>query len=172
MLTLLDEQLRCFVVVLENASKSLPGQYGGGLSRACRHRCDEFIAETLMVPFCVIVVDVFGYRYPQMSLTQRYDAVETLPAYRENKSFRICVQIRTLGGKSEGLHPCFLQEPTYFLGEQRIPIMDEVVLALIESLRAASIFFETIQSNPPPRAEGDDSLLWIVVGQKHIGIQQ
>ena len=34
-----------------------------------------------MIPFCVIVVNVFGYRYPQMPLTQRYDAVKTLPAY-------------------------------------------------------------------------------------------
>ena len=88
---LLDDHLRCFGVVLEKASESFTGQYGDGLIRGCRHWCDEFVAESLMISFCVIVVNVFGYRYPQMPLTQRYDAVETLPAYRENEPFRICV---------------------------------------------------------------------------------
>ena len=39
-----------------------------------------------------------------MSLTERYEAVETLSTYGENESFRICVQIRTIGGKAQGLH--------------------------------------------------------------------
>ena len=105
-LSLLDDHLRCFVVVLENASKSFTGQYGDGLIRGCRHRCDELIIEALMIPFCVIVVNVFGYRDPQMPLTQRNDVVETLPAYRKNESFRVSVQIRTLGGKTEGRNAC------------------------------------------------------------------
>ena len=49
-LSLLDDHLRCFVVVLENASKSFPGQYGDGLIRGCRHRCDEHIVEALVKP--------------------------------------------------------------------------------------------------------------------------
>ena len=55
------------------------------------------LAETLVVPFCVIVHYVFGYRCPQVSLTERYEAVETLSTYGENESFRVCVQIRTIG---------------------------------------------------------------------------
>ena len=57
-----------------------------------------------MVPFCVIVHYVFGYRCAQVSLTERYEAVETLSTYGENESFRICVQIRTISGKAKGLH--------------------------------------------------------------------
>ena len=57
-----------------------------------------------MVPFCVIVHYVFGYRCAQVSLTERYEAVETLSTYGENESFRVCVQIRTIGGKAKGLH--------------------------------------------------------------------
>ena len=34
--------------------------------------------DALVVPFGVIVRDVFGYRCPQVSLTERYEAVETL----------------------------------------------------------------------------------------------
>ena len=53
-LPLLDDHLRCFVVVLENASKSLPGHDWNGVICGCRQRCDEFIVETLVVPLCVM----------------------------------------------------------------------------------------------------------------------
>ncbi len=75
-----DDHLRGTVVVLENASKSLARLDGNGVIRDCRQRCDEFIVETLVVPLSVIVHYVFGYRCPQVSLTERYDAVETLSA--------------------------------------------------------------------------------------------
>jgi len=39
----------------------------------------------------VIVHYVFGYRCPKMSLTEGYDAVETLSADGEHESFRVCV---------------------------------------------------------------------------------
>ena len=69
-----------------------------------------------------------------MSLTEGYDAVETLSAYGEQESFRICVQIWTLGWKAEGLDACISQEPTYLLGEQRVPVVDEVSLAKEEPI--------------------------------------
>ncbi len=43
-----------------------------------RQGCDEFIVETLVVALCVMVDYVFGYRCPKVSLTEGYDAVETL----------------------------------------------------------------------------------------------
>ena len=46
-----------------------------------RQGCDEFIVETLVVALCVMVDYVFGYRCPKVSLTEGYDAVETLSAY-------------------------------------------------------------------------------------------
>jgi hypothetical protein len=52
-LHLLDDHLRRTVVVLEKASKSLPGHDGVGVIRVCRQRCDELVSETLVVPFCV-----------------------------------------------------------------------------------------------------------------------
>ena len=57
--------------------KSLSRHDGASVIRACRQRCEELVAETLVVPFCVIVHYVFGYRCPQVSLTERYEAVET-----------------------------------------------------------------------------------------------
>ena len=51
----------------------------------------------------MIVHYVFGYRCAQVSLTERYGAVETLSTYGENESFRVCVQIRTIGGKAQGV---------------------------------------------------------------------
>ena len=40
-------------------------------------RPPRLVDETLVVPFCVIVHYVFGYRCAQVSLTERYEAVET-----------------------------------------------------------------------------------------------
>jgi hypothetical protein len=105
-----------------------------GVFCGCRQRCDEFIVETLVVPLCVMVDYVFGYRCPKVSFTERYDAVETLSAYGEHESFRICVQIWTLGGKAEGLHAGISQELPYLLGKQRIPIVDKVSLAKEEPI--------------------------------------
>ena len=102
--TVAGDNLRGTAVVVENAQKSLSRHDGASVIRACRQRCEELVAETLVVPFCVIVHYVFGYRCAQVSLTERYEAVETLSTYGENESFRICVQIRTISGKAKGLH--------------------------------------------------------------------
>ena len=102
--TVAGDHLRGTAVVVENAPKLLSRHDGASVIRACRQRCEELVAETLVVPFCVIVHYVFGYRCAQVSLTERYEAVETLSTYGENESFRICVQIRTISGKAKGLH--------------------------------------------------------------------
>ena len=76
--TVAGDHLRGTAVVVENAPKSLSRHDGASVIRACRQRCEELVAETLVVPFCVIVHYVFGYRCAQVSLTERYEAVETL----------------------------------------------------------------------------------------------
>ena len=86
--TVAGDHLRGTAVVVENAPKSLSRHDGASVIRACRQRCEELVAETLVVPFCVIVHYVFGYRCAQVSLTERYEAVETLSTYGENESFR------------------------------------------------------------------------------------
>ena len=68
------DHLRGTAVVVENAPKSLSRHDGASVIRACRQRCDELVAETLVVPFCVIMHYVFGYRCPQVSLTERRTA--------------------------------------------------------------------------------------------------
>ncbi len=78
--TVASDNLRGTAVVVENAPKSLSRHDGASAIRACRQRCEELVAETLVVPFCVIVHYVFGYRCPQVSLTERYEAVEELPS--------------------------------------------------------------------------------------------
>ncbi len=76
--TVAGDHLRGTAVVVENAPKLLSRHDGASVIRACRQRCEELVAETLVVPFCVIVHYVFGYRCAQVSLTERYEAVETL----------------------------------------------------------------------------------------------
>ena len=60
--TVAGDHLRGTAVVVENAPKSLSRHDGASVIRACRQRCEELVAETLVVPFCVIVHYVFGYR--------------------------------------------------------------------------------------------------------------
>ena len=96
--TVANDNLCGTVVVVENASKSLSRHDGASVLRACRQRCDELVADASVVPFGVIVHNVFGYRCPQVSLTERYETVETFSTYGENESFRVGVQIRTIGG--------------------------------------------------------------------------
>ncbi len=79
--TVAGDHLRSTAVVVENAPKSLSRHDGASVIRACRQRCEELVAETLVVPFCVIVHYIFGYRGPQVSLIERYEAVETLSTY-------------------------------------------------------------------------------------------
>ncbi len=101
-----DDHLRCTVVIFENAPKSLPRHDMNGVICGCRQRFDEFVVETLVVPLCVIVHYVFGYRCPQVSLTEGYDAVETLSAYGEHESFRKCADLDSWreGGGASRLH--------------------------------------------------------------------
>ena len=82
--TVAGDHLRGTAVVVENAPKSLSRHDGASVIRACRQRCEELVAETLVVPFCVIVHYVFGYRGPQVSLIERYEAVETLSTYGDH----------------------------------------------------------------------------------------
>ena len=48
-----------------------------------------------MVPFCVIVHYVFGYRCAQVSLTERYEAVETLSTGLVTFYVLFAIQLKT-----------------------------------------------------------------------------
>ena len=84
--TVAGDHLRGTAVVGENAPKSLSRHDGASVIRACRQRCEELVAETLVVPFCVIVHYVFGYRCAQVSLTERYEAVGMCPEVRGKRT--------------------------------------------------------------------------------------
>ena len=86
--TVAGDNLRGTAVVVENAPKSLSRHDGASVIRACRQRCDELVAETLVVPFCVIVHYVFGYRCAQVSLTERYSK-------QRKHLFRTCTTARS-----------------------------------------------------------------------------
>ena len=52
--TVASHNLGGTAVVVENAPESLSRHDGASVIRACRQRCEELVAETLVVPFCVI----------------------------------------------------------------------------------------------------------------------
>ena len=75
--TVAGDNLRGTAVVLENTPESLSRHDGASVIRACRQRCNELVAETLVVPFCAIVHYVFGYR---RNVTSVYNALKKLVA--------------------------------------------------------------------------------------------
>ena len=49
-----------------------------------------------MIPFGMVVLDIFAQRPPQRALTKENDLGQTLLLHRPDPAFRIGVQIRTV----------------------------------------------------------------------------
>ena len=153
--TVAGDNLRGTAVVVENAPKSLSRHDGASVIRACRQRCEELVAETLVVPFCVIVHYVFGYRCPQVSLTERYEAVETLSTYGENESFRVCVALLHGPEQIADLPVPVAESP----GAVRIGHPERS--HLVEYLAPNSVFNSLPRQRSSPHLRPDDRLVTI-----------
>ena len=76
------------MVIAEHSTESL-ATLDATLGRETFLWENQLVVATLVVPFCVIVQYIFGYRCPQVSLTERHEAGETLSTDGENESFRV-----------------------------------------------------------------------------------
>ena len=76
----------------------------GYIPPALRQWFNHIVVEALMRPFFVIVVDKLGNDAPQMPFAERNDSIEAFRPYREHEPLGVCVQVRTMRGKSHRLH--------------------------------------------------------------------
>ena len=61
---------------------------------------DQSVADSLVVPFQMIVRDELSNQLPQVPLTQRDHFAQALVTNRANESFGVCIQVRTSRWKS------------------------------------------------------------------------
>ena len=92
-------------------------------------RIDEYVANALMVPLRVVMVQERSAEMPQVALTKEDESAQTFGPNGTDKPFRISVQIRTLCRQSNRLHSRVSEKPPHLLGIQWIPIHDDLRLA-------------------------------------------
>ena len=94
---------RCAVVELEHPGEALTAPNRAGVNQGSRGR-DAFIAQTLVRPFLMIVIDKRSYGSPEVSFAEWHNARQTLGLDGPDKSFGKRVQIRTPGRQQQGRH--------------------------------------------------------------------
>lgn len=60
---------------------------------------DQLVAEPLVRPLSVVVLDVFSDHVPYMLLPERYDPVEAFALDRSDEPLGVCVEVRAAGGE-------------------------------------------------------------------------
>jgi hypothetical protein len=91
--------LRCY------ADRSV-GHYGG-------HTNDQFVRESLMVSFVMVVHDIFTDRASQVALAQRDQSMQALELDGSNEPFRMCVTVRSADGRLDHVDTGRAQEREY-----------------------------------------------------------
>ena len=111
------------VVKLEQAAESLTT-----LHLACSdHRhlgCDQRVAQALVRPFFMIMVDKFPDGRSEMPFAERHQSGQTLGLGGFDKAFRKRVQIRTPRREDQGLHATVAQQAPKGRRVERIMIED------------------------------------------------
>src|SRR5712691_12521467 len=91
------------VVELEHAAEALPA-LDWAFSDQRGLGPDEFIAQTLVRPFLMIMVDKRADGRPEVRFTEGHDPRQTLGSGRPDKALGKRVQIRTPGGQAHDCH--------------------------------------------------------------------
>jgi hypothetical protein len=75
----------------------------------------------------------------QVPLTDWDDAIEALTLDRSYKPLRIRIQVRTPWREFDGAHSMRLEHINYGLGEERISVMDQVLVVTQESIEPVEL---------------------------------
>src|SRR5579862_9841151 len=117
----------------EQTTKPLAAPNGAaGDRRGASH--DERVAQTLVRPFLMIVVDEFADSRPKMPFAERYDSRQALGSDRTNKSFGEGIQIRASAGQAHEFHATVLQHPPEGRRVERISVENQVVRVAEEAV--------------------------------------
>jgi len=112
------------MVGLQHASQALPALYwtfkvhGSGGSY-------EPVAQPLMGPLLVVVVDELPQSLPEMGLAERDDLVEALELDGEDEALGEGVEVGAVGREAEHLAAAVGEQISEGLGVEGIPVHDE-----------------------------------------------
>ncbi len=114
------------IVELEHAAEPLPASDGASSECRCLGRAQR-MAQTLVGPFLMIMVDKRAHGGSHVRFSERYHARQTLGPGRANKSFRERIQIRTPSGQAHEVHATGLQQIPEGGSVERVSVEDYVL---------------------------------------------
>ena len=94
------------VVILQQSTEPLTRQNAPVADRPRRHWHDQLIAQTLMIPFVMIVLDEFGDGSPERPFTDENHPVQAGFLDRPYEPLRVRIEIRRTGRQADHLHAC------------------------------------------------------------------
>jgi len=97
---------------------------------------DDPVAQSLVGPFEVIVLDELANRPVERSLTEQDHAVQALLLDRAYESFGEGVAVRSSVGREHGDNPAVLQCPTELLSELAVAVADQQPVGEEESVHS------------------------------------
>lgn len=125
---------RFSIVIAEQASESSSPFHGPLASVGVRRkRPEEAIAQPLVVPFAVVVFDVFGHENPKMLLPERNHPVQALRSNGSNEALGVDVQVRAPCGEAQDVGTGTIEQPSEGFGVQRIPVQNQITDAVEKS---------------------------------------
>ena len=140
MSSLLLSLLRGPVIVVQHTAQSL-----ASLDRSvelCQTglRNNQLIAETLVIPFKVVMCCEFPDRLPQRALPEKDQSIQARFLARPHKAFRMGIQVWRTGRKFHRLNSHLREHKLELRREQRVAIMDQIPLTQEETIhRVADI---------------------------------
>ena len=92
------------VEVEESPNPLAPSDAALAAIRVCRSRFEQPIAESLVVSFHVIMINVGSDRTPKMLFTERNDSGKTLLSKTPDPALRVTIQIGCFGYQTRPRH--------------------------------------------------------------------
>jgi hypothetical protein len=86
---------------------------------------DKVVAQSLMIPLMMIVVDEFGERSSEVPLAKRNHPIETFLFDRSHEAFRVRIRIRRPERCLHDLNAGLVEQPLHLPTPFPIPIADQ-----------------------------------------------
>ena len=103
-----------------------------------RPRVDQGAIEALVVPLSVVVLDVLSNRVAEVPFAQDHHATEALVLDRAHEALGVGVEVRASARQGHDLDSAVPKKFLEGCGEERIPVEDQVGLALEEAVKSLS----------------------------------
>ena len=126
-----------------------------------RHTINEFIAEPLMIPLAMRVLDVLRHRPLQVAFSQGDHSIETFLPDRSHKGFGVGIRIGRLKGCLCDPDPRLVQQPSNGPAPLGIPVTDQHATLLGDMVSAVS-HGDSAVDHDSTRVRGRNAMLRLI----------